>query len=142
MLRPAGRPVSNIRLWDNLWNDEYVQAYRMMDRWGAETLPLAGEYFRQLTKELFWKNGLCEGSLQVGGRRVELRNIDMPLLTVVAEHDHLVPPDCAAPLVQQASSRDKELLVLPGSHVSLVAGPNAMKRLWPKLDQWLERRST
>jgi polyhydroxyalkanoate synthase subunit PhaC len=32
--------------------------------------------------------------------------------------------------------------VLKGGHVSLVAGPNAVKRMWPKLDQWLERRST
>lgn len=142
VLRPAGRPVSNMRLWDNLWNDDYVQSYRMLERWGAETLPLPGEYFRQLTKELFWKNGLVEGSLRIGGRPVRLSNIDASLLSVVAEHDHLVPPECAAPLVEQAGSRDKEQLVLPGGHVSLIAGPNAIKRLWPKLDQWLQERST
>ena len=27
-------------------------------------------------------------------------------------------------------------------HVSLVAGANAVKRLWPKLDSWLGKRST
>jgi polyhydroxyalkanoate synthase len=41
-----------------------------------------------------------------------------------------------------AGSRDKEEMLLPGGHVSLVAGPNAVKRMWPKLDQWLGRRST
>ena len=33
-------------------------------------------------------------------------------------------------------------VMLKGGHVSLVAGPNAIKRLWPKLDFWLSRRST
>ena len=46
LLRPAGRAASAVRLWDNLWNDEYVRSCRMIARWGAETLPLAGEYFR------------------------------------------------------------------------------------------------
>ena len=44
------------------------KSYRMMDRWSAETLPLAGEYFRQTVKELMWKNGLHEGTLRVGGQ--------------------------------------------------------------------------
>jgi polyhydroxyalkanoate synthase len=142
LLRPAGRAASTIRLWDNLWNDEYVKSYRMMDRWGAETLPLPGEYFRQTIKELFWKNGLYETTLRVGGHLVDLRNIRASLLHVIAEHDHLVPPECAQALVARASSNDREEYVLKGGHVSLVAGPNAVKRMWPKLDQWLERRST
>ena len=43
---------------------------------------------------------------------------------------------------QHLLARDKEEVALPGGHVSLVAGPNAVKRMWPKLDQWLEGRST
>ena len=36
----------------------------------------------------------------------------------------------------------KSLLAVKGGHVSLVAGANAIKRLWPKLDNWLGKRST
>jgi len=35
----------------------------------------------------------------------------------------------------------QEEIMLPGGHVSLVAGPNAVKRMWPALDQWLGKRS-
>ena len=34
MLRPAARVAGTVRLWDNMWNDEYVKSYRMLDRWG------------------------------------------------------------------------------------------------------------
>lgn len=142
MLRPAGLVAGRVRLWDNLWNDDYVKSYRMMERWTAETLPLPGAYFKQVVKDLLRKNGLYEGTLRIGGRRVDIRRIRVPLLHVIAEHDHIVPPACAQPLVASARSRDKEEIVLPGGHVSLVAGPNAVKRMWPRLDRWLERRST
>ncbi len=140
-LRPASRVAGQIKLWDNLWNDQFVRGFRMMERWGNETLPLPGGYFRQTTHELLRKNALYEGTLRVGGRLVDLGNITVPLLHVVAQYDHIVPPDCAAPLVKRVGSADKEEVVLPGGHVSIAAGPNAIKRMWPKLDAWLEGRS-
>ena len=38
-------------------------------------------------------------------------------------------------------SKDKQELVLPGGHISIAAGASAIKRMWPKLDAWLEGRS-
>jgi len=141
-LRPASRAVGQVRLWDNLWNDEFVKGFRMMERWGNETLPLPGGYFRQTVKELLRGNKLHEGTLRIGGRKVDLGNIRVPFLHVMAQHDHIVPPACAHPLIERVGSRDKEEVVLPGGHVSIAAGANAIKRLWPKLDAWLEGRST
>jgi polyhydroxyalkanoate synthase subunit PhaC len=142
MLRPAGRIAGNIRLLDNLWNDEFVKSHRMFDRWASDMLPLAGEYFRQTTKKLMWENRLHEGTMDVGGRAVDLKAITAPFLHVVAEHDHIVPRAASAPLIEMVGSTDKEEVVLKGGHVSLVAGGNAVRRLWPKLDQWLQERST
>ena len=88
------------------------------------------------------KNALYEGTLRVGGNLIDLKNIKVPLLHVLAQYDHLVSPECGKPLIERVSSEDKEEVILPGGHVSLVAGANAIKRMWPKLDQWLERRST
>lgn len=141
MLRPGGRIAGNIRLWDNLWNDEFVKSFRMFDRWSADMLPLAGEYFRQTIKLLMWENRLHAGTLEIGGRRVDLGAIAAPFLHVVAEHDHIVPRAASAPLIDRVGSTDKEEVVLKGGHVSLVAGGNAVKRLWPKLDLWLQERS-
>ncbi|MGO4711392.1 PHA/PHB synthase family protein [Bradyrhizobium sp. 2TAF24] len=141
MLRPASRAVSQVQLWENIWNDEYVKSYRMFDRWATDTLPLAGEYFRQITKDLMWGNKLYEGTMTVGGYPADLSKITVPLLHAVAEHDHIVPYDAARHLIAKIGSAEKEEVILKGGHVSLVAGANAVKRLWPKLDSWLSERS-
>jgi polyhydroxyalkanoate synthase subunit PhaC len=142
MLRPASRAISQIQLWDNIWNDDYVKSYRMFDRWATDTLPLAGEYFRTITKDLMWDNKLFNGAMSVGDRAVDLSKIRVPLLHAVAEHDHIVPYEAARHLIPMVGSSDKEEVILKGGHVSLVAGANAVKRLWPKLDTWLCGRST
>lgn len=142
MLRPASRAVGQIQLWENIWNDEYVKSFQMFDRWGQDTLPLAGEYFRQTTKDLMWDNKLFNGTMTVGGRPADISKIKVPLLHAVAEHDHIVPYDAAKHLMQMIGSNDKTEIILKGGHVSLVAGANAIKRLWPKLDSWLSERST
>ena len=142
MLRPGQRVAGSIRLFDNLWNDDFVKSYRMFDRWSADTLPLAGEYFRETTKKLMWDNQLLAGTLEVGGRRVDLGAIAASFLHVAAEHDHIVPIAASAPLVGMVGSADKDEMVLTGGHVSLVAGGNAVRRLWPNLVQWLGERST
>ena len=142
MLRPGSRAVSQVQLWDNIWNDEYVKSYRMFDRWATDTLPLAGEYFRTITKDLMWDNKLFAGTMSVGGHKCDLADIKVPMLHAVAEHDHIVPYESARHLVPMVGSADKEEVILKGGHVSLVAGPNAIRRLWPKLNSWLSGRST
>ena len=142
MLRPAARAAGNVRLVDKLWDDEFVKSFRMFDRWSNDTLPLAGEYFRQTTKKLMWDNALLEGTLEIGGRTIDLARITAPFLHVAAEHDHIVPRDASAPLIDMIGSDDKQEIVLKGGHVSLVAGGNAIKRMWPALAAWLAERST
>lgn len=142
MLRPADRVTGQVQLWDNMWNSEYVKAFRRLDKWGNDILPLPGEYFRQFTKDLMWKNKLFKGELDIGGRRVDLGRIKVPVLHAVAEHDHIIPYQASRALIENVGSKDKEEVVLKGGHVSLVAGANAIKRLWPKLDAWLGVRST
>lgn len=141
MLRPASPTVARVRLWDNMWNDEFVVSYRRFDRWTSDQIPFPGECFRQTVKELQQGNKLVKGEFRLDGRPVDLEAVRLPLLHVVAEHDHIVPYAAARDLVPAVGSADKREIILKGGHVSLVAGANAVRRLWPALDAWLSERS-
>jgi polyhydroxyalkanoate synthase len=141
MLRPGARVAQQIRVVDQLHDEQFVKSFRMFDRWATDILPLAGEYFRETTKQLMWDNRLLHGTMQVAGRPVDLSAVTVPFLHVAALHDHIVPTAASAPLLGMIGSADKDEMVLKGGHVSLVAGGNAIKRLWPKLVEWLGERS-
>ena len=79
--------------------------------------------------------------MKVGGKTADIGNITVPLFHGVALHDHIVPYEASRHLVALAGSEDKTEVPLKGGHISLIAGPNAARRLWPTLDQWLAERS-
>lgn len=141
MLRPAQKTAGQLRLMDQVWDDDFVRSYRAFERWGNETLPLAGEYYRDTTKELMWGNKLYKGTLEINGKTANLNNVKIPVMNVMAEHDHIAPIAAAKPVLDLVGSTDKEELVLKGGHVSLIAGPRAVLRMWPALDKWLSVRS-
>ena len=142
MQRPAQKTAGELRLWSQLEDPDFVRSFRAFERWGEETLPLAGEYVRETTRELSWGNKLYTGELQVGGKAAKLANIRVPLLSIVAQHDHLAPRKATEPLLRLISSDDKQEILLKGGHVSLIAGLNAKRRMWPQLERWLALRST
>jgi polyhydroxyalkanoate synthase subunit PhaC len=141
LLRPMSRITDKIRLWDNILNDDYVRQYRMFDRWVTDALPMPGEYMRQFIKDLLIGNRLVKNELTLNGQTVLIGNIVAPLMHAIAEHDHLTPRGATRPLIEMAGSTDKTEIIVSGGHVSVATGPKAAKRLWPKLEDWLGRRS-
>lgn len=140
-LRPFDRLLGYIRLWDNLWDENYVYNWRVRYKWVNDQIPFPGECYRQITKELLWGNKLATGELVLGDRRVDLQRLRFPVLNAMAEFDHIAPYDSTRPLTSLIGSEDKQDMLLRGGHVSLISGANAILRLWPTLSQWLAVRS-
>jgi polyhydroxyalkanoate synthase len=141
MLRPMDRWMSYVRLIDNLWDPIFVMGYRIMYKWTNEQIPFPGEAYRQMIHELMWENKLLKNTMTLADRRVDTKAITCPVLNVMAEHDHIAPHAATKPLLDIVGSEDKEDVLLKGGHVSLVAGKNAVGRLWPKVSDWLGERS-
>jgi polyhydroxyalkanoate synthase len=141
LLKPTMDLSTNINLWWNLWNPEYVSGFSALNKWANEYLPFPGEFFRQWVKDFYQQNRLVRGELRMGGRPVSLRNIHAPVLAVGAKEDNIAPPGCVKPLITAVSSTDREYVELPGGHISLIAGRGASVHCWPKVASWLAARS-
>lgn len=141
MLRPFQKQAGNLKLLDNVQNDEFVKAHLRFDTWAADQIPFPGETARQFIKDFIRDNKFVRNELEIGGRKVDFGAIQAPFLHVAAEHDHIVPSASSKDLIGLVGSEDKTEIVLKGGHVSLVAGGNAVYRLWPKLESWLAERS-
>lgn len=108
-----------------------------MEKWVSDSPAQAGETFRKFIKDLYQHNKLAEGTFELGGRTVDLKNISMPVLTIYAKDDHIVPPDSTRPINDLIGSRDKELMEFPGGHIGVFVGSRSQKMLTPAVAQWL-----
>jgi poly[(R)-3-hydroxyalkanoate] polymerase subunit PhaC len=141
LLKPTMDLSTNLNLWWNLWNPEYVSGFNALNKWANEYLPFPGEFFRHWVKDFYQQNKLIKGELTMGGRSVRLERISCPVLAVGAKEDNIAPPNCVKPLISVVSSPDREYVELPGGHISLIAGRGASIHCWPKVASWLAARS-
>ncbi|HUW64682.1 MAG TPA: class III poly(R)-hydroxyalkanoic acid synthase subunit PhaC [Spirochaetia bacterium] len=127
---------------DNLDNPDAVKDFLSMEKWIFDSPGQAGEAFRKFIKDLFQENRLVQNKMELGGRTVNLKNIDMPLLNVFAEQDHLVPPSSSRPLNDLVASKDKDVIHFPGGHIGIFVSSSAQKKVAPAIARWLADRSS
>lgn len=139
LLKPAKTYTRYVDLYNNAANDEFVETFLAFDYWANDQIPIAGETFRKFVKETFQRNMLIKGEMNLGGHTVALRNIESRLLSVLAEHDNIVPPPSAAAIEGKTSSREFELVRVPGGHHGLTIGSSAQKIVWQKTADWLAK---
>jgi poly[(R)-3-hydroxyalkanoate] polymerase subunit PhaC len=140
-LKPTDRVVQQVNLWQNLWNDQWVEGFLAMNRWARDQVAFPGAAFRQTVDVLIRRNALLEGVIPFGRGEVRLADIRCPYLNVYCEQDTIVPAPSSEPLVGLIGSKDAEELRLQSGHVGLVAGRSAAKVARPQIADWIRERS-
>ena len=141
MLKPTGEIADYVNLWDNLWNDQFMEAYQAMTTWARDQIPFPGKAFVENVNLLNRQNLLKTGTVPIGGREVRLADITCPFLSIVGEKDHIVPLAGAQSLPDLVSSEDKSELIVSSGHVGLFVGRSAQKKTLPPLCDWMEAHS-
>jgi polyhydroxyalkanoate synthase subunit PhaC len=142
MLAPTATVAQYATLLDNLWNDEFVEAYSAMAQWTRDHVPFPGTAFRQVVDQLIRRNALMSGSIRLGGRRIELARARGSVLNAMAERDTVVPLSAAEPVSELVGDPTRrEELRLPGGHVTFGAGRHALTHTMPMLTEWIKQHS-
>lgn len=142
MLKPFQLMIDKyIGLVDSAEDPASVRNFLRMEKWINDSPDQAGETIRKFVNELYKENRLIKGQLQIGGRKVDLKRIDMPLLNIYAEQDHLVPPSSSEPLGELVSSTDVTTRSFPVGHIGMYVSSKSQRDLAPMIAEWLMERS-
>ncbi|MCE3260346.1 MAG: poly(R)-hydroxyalkanoic acid synthase, class PhaC subunit [Bacteroidetes bacterium] len=79
MLKPMMKVQKQQALANSLEDKDKLMNFLRMERWISESPNQAGECFRQFMKDLYQQNKLAKGELEVGGKKVNLKNLTSPL---------------------------------------------------------------
>ena len=138
------KPVQNyfekyLTLYENMEDEKFLEDFFAMETWLNDNIPVAGETFRQFVKLLFQRNQLIKGELEIGGHRVDLKDITCPVLNLTAKHDHLVPCSQSLPFNDAVGSTDRKSINFAAGHIGMAVGSKAHRDLWPEACAWLAK---
>lgn len=141
MRRPTSEIVNYVNLWQNLWNDRYVEGHQAIGRFLNDHVYLARGVAEQMLEQWMRRNGFVNDSLQFHGRHVSLAQVTTPVLSVIAERDDIAPSHAATRIADVLPNAPVELLTIDTGHVSLFVGREAVKVVMPAVFQWIAAQS-
>jgi len=120
------------------YNDkEFVDIFISVERWLYDTPIIPKKYFKQIVNDCYKNNLLIKDMMKVDGNIINLKNVDIPLLTIVAEKDDLVSPESTLEVNNYVASKEKKTIHAPGGHVALCISKAAHERIWPEVAGWI-----
>ncbi|MEF8775861.1 MAG: class III poly(R)-hydroxyalkanoic acid synthase subunit PhaC [Haloarculaceae archaeon] len=139
-------PVDNyfskyLTLYENLESDAFVQNFARMERWLDEGIDLAGQAYVDFLRKIYQRNELYRNELEIGGKEVDVANIDMPVIQILGEYDHLIPPEASKPFNDVLGSDDVTTIQYATGHIGLSVSSSAHEEVWPEVADWFHDRS-
>lgn len=140
-LKPARLFVQKyVGLVDILDDKKAIEDFLRMEKWIFDSPDQAGEAFRQFVKQFYQANGFVNGGITIGDREVHLGLIEMPVLNIFAEQDHLVPPNASKALRGLVGTKDYTELSFKGGHIGIYVSGRAQKEVPQTIHDWLAAR--
>ena len=129
-----------VGLVDILKDPRQVENFMRMEKWIFDSPDQSGDAFRQFTKWFFQENRLVKGTVELGGRKVDLKKITQPVLNVYGRQDHLVPPSASIPMERYIGSKDYTAFEMDVGHIGMYVSGKSQKQLPETIAQWLKAR--
>ena len=143
LLNPARLMIDKyVGFMENMDNKDFVENFVRMERWIFDSPDVPGETFRQFVEDGYKKNLLIQSKMYLGGKRVDLKKLTMPLLNFFGEYDHLVPPEACDQLTSAVGSKDVEDVRLETGHIGIYVSSRFQKMFAPKIVRWLKERDS
>lgn len=142
MLKPFRLNVQKyVGLVDILDDTTALEDFMRMEKWIFDSPDLSGEAFRQFIKQFYQANGLMNGTVRIGDRQVDLKQVAMPVLNLYAEQDHLVPPSASRAMRGLLGTDDYNEIGFRGGHIGIYVSGRAQREVPAAIHGWLQARA-
>jgi polyhydroxyalkanoate synthase subunit PhaC len=129
-----------VNLLDAEGDQAQMDNFMRMEKWIFDSPDQAGAAFREFTRWFFQENRLLKGTLEIGGRRVDLKNIRQAVLNIYGKQDHLVPPAASLALEPLVGTADYMALGMDLGHIGMYVSGRSQRELPQAIAYWLQRR--
>jgi polyhydroxyalkanoate synthase subunit PhaC len=117
---------------------DFLAQIEAVDRFTDHMVAYPGRTFGQMYHRFFRANDLSNGEVDLGGRRISLREVKAPVLVVAGTDDSIAPVRAVRRLVDVLeNAAEVRFETAPGGHLGVLAGRRARATTWRYLDEFL-----
>ncbi len=135
--------------------------------WNGDGTNLPGKMAVQYLRNLCQENHFADGGVKIFGETLHLRDVDLPLMSITCESDHIASWSQCYRGVQQMGGRSKQFVVSQSGHIAGIVNPVSRNKYghytggdlkndasqwmeaatfnegswWPTWEAWLKKRS-
>jgi polyhydroxyalkanoate synthase len=126
----------------HLDDTDHLAQMEAVTRFMSNTTAYRGRTFGQLYHRFLKGNALATGSMEIGGRTIDLAAISVPTLVFAGSTDGIAPlPAVRAVVPLLTGSPQVRLEVVPGGHLGMLTGRAARSTTWTAIDEWVDEWS-
>lgn len=141
LLNPARLMIDKyVGFLENVADKKFVENFVRMEKWIFDSPDVPGETFREFIRDCYQKNLLIQNKMEIGGKRVDLKKITMPVLNIYGKYDHLVPPEACELLTSKVGSKDTQDVCMKTGHIGIYVSSKCQAEFAPKISAWLKDR--
>lgn len=129
-----------VNLLDGGDDQAQMDNFMRMEKWIFDSPDQAGAAFREFSNWFYKENRLLKGTLELGGRKVDLHQVIHPVLNIYGKQDHLVPPAASTAMQNLVGSSDYMALGLDVGHIGMYVSGRSQRELPQAIAYWLQRR--
>jgi polyhydroxyalkanoate synthase subunit PhaC len=130
-----------VRLLTGHADQRAVEDFVRMERWIFDSPPQAAAALTQFVRWFYQENRLVRGTLELGGRAVDLKSVRQPLLNLYATADHIVPPAACEAMGRYVGSRDYTACAIDTGHIGMYVSRKAREEIPQRIISWLKARA-
>ena len=126
-------------LYAHIEDEGFVQRTERFERWYENPIALPGRYSLQAIEELFKHNRLARGEFVGLGRRLDLKQIAVPIFLLAGRADDITTKEQVFGAAALVGTPQKEIVhkLVPGGHIGLFMGTNTLRDTWPEIARWI-----
>ncbi|MFW2542149.1 PHA/PHB synthase family protein [Primorskyibacter sp. 2E107] len=135
--------------------------------WNGDGANLPGKMFKQYLRGLCQRNEFANGTFEMFGETLSVKDVDVPLMSIATETDHIAAARDVYRGVQMMGSRSKQFVLGESGHIAGIVNPPSKKKYghytnddlsldfdawkaaaeknegswWPVWEAWLKKRS-
>ncbi len=141
LLKPYDLMVDKyLNVIDDLDDPEKTANFLRMEKWIFDSPGQTGATIKEFFNEMYHNNALVEGTYELAGKKVDLKNVTCPVLVILGQRDNQVPPNATRPIVDVIGSKDKELCEFKTGHIGIFVSGRSQREVAPKINEFLNKR--